>query len=206
MRLLAPLVDRLVGGSSVNHRTVLRVPTPPFRVPVSREDKNAKIDSPKTERRQARISLARAAAGELHECCCWWSWRVRRAVQACALHDGMPWTCRDCGVSAKRRSPSTSVTCRTMRGHLACLPACDSVLSTLCTRAASIQPPACLYTLCTAPPLYSLRGALHHVSHSPLTRCIVMITLMTLTCGASQIAGEYQTSDTAKCAVSHDAV
>ena len=70
-------------------------------------------------------------------------------------------------------------------------------------RAASIQPPACLSTLCTAPPLYSLRGALHHVSHSPLTRCIVTITL---TCGASQIAGEYQTSDTAKCAVSLDAV
>ena len=126
--------------------------------------------------------LARAAAGELHECCCWWSWRVRRAVQACALHDGMPLTCKVCGVRAKRRSPTTSVTCRTMRGHLACLPACDSLLSTLCTRAAPIQPPACLCTLCTAPPLYSLRGALHHVSHSPLTRCIVMTTL---TWGAS---------------------
>ena len=104
------------------------------------------------------------------ECCWWWSWRVRRAVQACALHDGMhsvprkPWSCKGCRVSAKRRSPTTSVTCRTMRGHLACLPACDSLLSTLCTRAASIQPPACLCTLCTAPPLYSLRGALHHVS------------------------------------------
>ena len=150
--------------------------------------------------------LARAAAGELHECCCWWSWRVRRAVQACALHDGMSWTCKDCGVSAKRRSPTTSVTCRTMRGHLACLPACDSLLS----------------TLRTAPPLYSLLPACVHCAprrlctasaepcitcpRSPLTRCIVMITLMTLTCGASQIAGEYQTSDTAKCAVSHDAV
>ena len=43
----------------------------------------------------------------------------------------------------------------------------------------------------------------HRPYTASLTRCIVTITL---TWGASQIAGEFQTTDTAKCVVSHEAV
>ena len=42
---------------------------------------------------------------------------MRRAVQACALHDGMPWTCKGCGIAGEFQTTDTAKCEYRRRGH-----------------------------------------------------------------------------------------